>query len=346
MNGRITLHLANRPEEFQTHWLELEAQGMCYPFQKYSWIKQWCDSLAQRQSAHPCLILAACEGAPFLILPLCIIWRGPIRSLEFIDGGVSDYNAPVLSSNAHFSVQEFEVLFRRMQSALPAHDCTELHRMPNQVGPATNPMLLLSHNIYEEEEVGHRLELENYEALTRSVLKEAQKKRRRLARSGRSIELVDSHNSAAFETLINWKRQQFPGCTLDNEDVVEFYRGLLKHSSDARLYQIYCAGKLIAAQFAAVSNETCVGLINGYDPELHDISPGMLLMTALLPYLRGQGYSVLDLGRGKETYKANYGYGWRQLFIYRKAVTMSGRAYLIARDTAHWAKKKAKALAA
>ncbi|HJS88086.1 MAG TPA: hypothetical protein VJ779_21750, partial [Acetobacteraceae bacterium] len=186
----LDIQVVDRPEAVRSAWTGLEAEGFCLPFQRYLWAEGWCAALAPTLRARPAIVLVSRSATPVLLLPLCVVQRGPVRSLEFMDGGVSDYNAPVLSGPAAgLGAPAFAVLFGRILHVVPRHDCILLRRMPAEVGGAPNPLLGLSRHLCPEEEVGHRVPLDPVRELACCPLREAAKKRRRLARS-HQIELV------------------------------------------------------------------------------------------------------------------------------------------------------------
>jgi CelD/BcsL family acetyltransferase involved in cellulose biosynthesis len=344
MAEALDIRVVDRPEAVRPAWTELEAEGLCLPFQRYLWAERWCAALAPALGAQPAIALVSCAAAPVLLLPLCVVRRGPVRSLEFMDGGLSDYNAPVLSAPAaRLGAPAFAALFGRVLQALPRHDCVQLRRMPAQVGGAPNPLLGLSRHPCPEEEVGHRVPLDTLRGLAHGPLREAAKKRRRLARSHRVELVADGDAQAAFDALVGWKRSQYPGGLLDDARVVDFYRGLLGSGGLARLFRLCVDGAVVAAQYAVVSGgggqgaaggRTCVGLITGYDPAWHAVSPGKLLTAALLEHLRGEGFAAFDAGRGREAYKADYGGAWQPLYRHGRAATPVGLAFLAAQHAA------------
>ena len=337
MRDATEVRVVDRPEAIRSLWLDLETGGLCLPFQRYEWVRQWCELLAPSSRAKPCVALVTRGRAPLLLLPLCIVQHGPVRSLEFMGEGVNDYNAPVLSRLARqLDAGAMAILLRRILHSLPQYDCVQLRRMPPVIGGIPNPLLLPSPHLRPEEEVGHRVVLASFQEGARSLLKEAAKKRRRLERT-HHVELVaDNNTAAAFDALISWKRRQFPGGALASEATVNFYRSVLQRGG-ASLFRLCVDGTVAAAQYAALSSRTCVGLITGYDPAWREVSPGKLLTTLLLECLHKEGYLVFDAGRGAESYKADYGGEWQPLFRYRQAVSPAGLVYLTTYYAARWA---------
>ena len=333
----LDIRVVDRPEALRSIWMDLEAEGLCLPFQRFGWAEQWSAVLAPTLRAQPCIVLVSHRNVPVLILPLCVVQRGPVRSLEFMDGGVNDYNAPVLSSlAAQLDAPAFAALFERILQGLPRHDCVQLRRMPTETGGVSNPLLWPSRHLCPEGDLGHRVPLDAFRELARSPMKEAAKKRRRLARAHRVELVVDDGGFAAFDALIGWKRSQYPGGLLDNERVVEFYRSVMRQGNVARLFRLCIDGAVVAAQYAVASGRTCIGLVTGYDPAWHEASPGRLLTAGLLEHLHAEGFAAFDAGRGSEAYKAEYGGAWQPLYRYRRSVTPLGTAFLAAYHTARW----------
>ena len=86
------------------------AAGACTVFQSFEWLAAWQDTVGRSEGVTPCIIeVAAQDGSPLLILPLGI-YRGPHgRSLQFLGGHSTDYNAPVVDRRLAVEIEQGDV---------------------------------------------------------------------------------------------------------------------------------------------------------------------------------------------------------------------------------------------
>ncbi len=242
--------------------------------------------------------------------------RRSYRSVEFMDGGISDYTGPVLSPQVlSYTAREFTALFNRVCQELPARDCLMLRKMTRDIGGVTNPMMQLPHVVIEELK-GYARPLDALLTPTLQPIREAEKKERKLVSQGRKVELRDDPDDHAFHILAGWKRAKFPNYL--GKHMVDFYLSLL-HSGSARLFHLYVDEKLAAAHYVVSFGSTCTGLILGYDPEWRRESPGKIILNRIFKLLPDEGFTVFDQGCGNEPYKDEFGPGRRDLFRYVRA---------------------------
>jgi CelD/BcsL family acetyltransferase involved in cellulose biosynthesis len=197
----------------------------------------------------------------------------------------------------------------------------------------------------QEDVRGHVIPLDSYRLHARGALKEAAKKQRRLEKS-HYVELkVDRGNLVAFDNLIADKRNRHAQSPLQSDEVVEFYRRLLTRGDVATMIHLLVDGQPIATQYAVAAGALFIGLVIGFDPAWHDISPGKMLMCNMLQHLETQGFSDFDSGRGDEAYKSDYGASWRPLFHAQKGRALAGSIYLHAFNSARLVSKTIRARA-
>src|SRR5262249_51077533 len=68
-----------------------------------------------------------------------------IRTLSFLDGGFSDYNAPVLfPAVANWNSSTMRCIWRELRRYLPRFDIATLVKMPECVGDLQNPLRFLN----------------------------------------------------------------------------------------------------------------------------------------------------------------------------------------------------------
>jgi CelD/BcsL family acetyltransferase involved in cellulose biosynthesis len=114
-------------------------------FQCADVLRVWCDTLGAARGTKPCFVAVLDpHGVPLMLLPLGVERRGGVRVLAFLDGDVSDYNAPILfPSPAAWSEGDVVRLWQALRRALPPFDVAVLEKMPERVADEPNPLLRL-----------------------------------------------------------------------------------------------------------------------------------------------------------------------------------------------------------
>lgn len=323
---RISFSRHDHPEEIQEIWKSLE-KGYHYVFQRYEFIRHWCDIVAPSTHARPAIFLLSWNDEPALILPLCVVKERGLNFLEFMDGGVSDYNAPVLASclsNCKFL--DFHDVWKRIMNSLPEIDGARLRKMPRDIMGIPNPMLQLGcrHN----ETSGYYLDLLGSSDKARTLVKEASKKYRRLCRTHEVTMNLQGGNADLLDLLIGFRDSKYRWNPPNKLALIQFYRALLQQTNLTRMFWICVDSQLIAAQFALVSEDVCTGIIVGYSPAWADFSPGRILLSQIIGRLKEEGFSAFDGGYGNEAYKQAYSSHERALNSSSAGTSIRGRIYL------------------
>jgi CelD/BcsL family acetyltransferase involved in cellulose biosynthesis len=97
------IEVASSLEDFSAQWPTTADRGdaRCYPFQCADILQVWCDTIGRANHVEPVFArIVSPEGDPLFLLPLGIEKSSGTRVLRFLDGGVSDYNAPVVYPRA------------------------------------------------------------------------------------------------------------------------------------------------------------------------------------------------------------------------------------------------------
>ncbi|MGB0906255.1 MAG: GNAT family N-acetyltransferase [Maricaulaceae bacterium] len=119
---------------------------------------------------------------------------------------------------------------------------------------------------------------------------------------------------AIFETLIDWKRQQFVDTGKYDVLSADWTRGLLKRlwqqdqSAGLRcdMHALYFGDHLAAIDFGLTDGSVYHSWIVAYDERLANYSPGIQLLEGLIDQSTELGYTHIDLGVGTDGYKRHY----------------------------------------
>lgn len=129
-------------EEAAVHWRPFLDLPQATPFQSEAWLARWYGALARGADVEPLLVsVFAADGTPALALPL-VVRSGLLRTVEFADGGITDYNAPLLGPAAPGDIETARALWSAVRGALPAADLLRADKLPVELMGRPNPLLL------------------------------------------------------------------------------------------------------------------------------------------------------------------------------------------------------------
>jgi CelD/BcsL family acetyltransferase involved in cellulose biosynthesis len=64
--------------------------------------------------------------------------------------------------------------------------------------------------------------------------------------------------------------------------------------------------RLLAFTFGVVHDRTLIGVVNAFDPEYADCSPGHVNLSLFMQYLNSRGFEHFDFSKGDSLYKRKW----------------------------------------
>jgi CelD/BcsL family acetyltransferase involved in cellulose biosynthesis len=294
------------------------------------------------------------DGYPSMLLALGTERRGGARVLTFLDGGVSDYNAPVLFGEARdCQAGESREILEAILAALPPVDAVVFEKMPADVCGRPNPLLALGTEPWPCS--GHvAITAATWQEFAASHVKHSKRFSRYYRQLERCGPLVYSVADASMaegylEALLAQKEARFietrvPGYSA-HPGMADFYREFTRRfvgTSLLHLSAVTSSEKIIGAQWGLRKAERYYYLICGYASGLWErYSPGRLITEAMLKWCHEAGMAVADFGIGDETYK--YEYCDQHVALHRTliAVTLRGRLFVAMMRGLEWLRSTA-----
>src|SRR5687767_7242934 len=84
-------------DDIRDVWLRFQEDACCYGFQSHAWISTLLETVGQSAAIRPAIVrVASPAGEPLMLVPLMVRHRYGMTFLEFIDFGLTDYNAPLI----------------------------------------------------------------------------------------------------------------------------------------------------------------------------------------------------------------------------------------------------------
>lgn len=269
------------------------------------------------------LISDAATGRDIAVVPMVSHVRRGIRIVEFADFGVSDNNAPILTSDAALDALPMDAIGQALVGALRAlpdgFDLLRLKKMPAQIGGKPNPLVSLGRIGSSSLNGNLVLTGDDYDAYQASI------KRMQMPRCWR---VFSRHEGARFEIATDVTRAHELLDVMDAQQQARMKklgsRFVLNDDAHARFYR-EVARQGVADGYAVVSALVCdegivattLGVRHGATYFLLRIShagdswascsPGLLVTERTMAALHGEGVRRFDLSIGNHDYKRRFG---------------------------------------
>lgn len=291
-------------------------------FQHGPWLGAWYDAFGD-VAPLIAMITDAATGRDIAMVPMIIRSRGGVRVVEFADLGVSDNNAPILTSDGACDAVSDRAIAEALVAGLRALpeglDLLRLKKMPAHVGTRPNPLVSLGR--LGSCSVNGNLVLtgDDYAAYETSI------KRMKLPRCWRAF---NRHAGARFELAADvdtalkfldamdlqqqqrMKELELP-FVLNDDSHAKFYRDVVRQGvaeGYAVVSALLCDEGVIATSFGLRYGATYWLLrISNAGKPWSSLSPGLLVAERTMAALHPQGIRRFDLSVGNQKYKRRFG---------------------------------------
>lgn len=322
------------------------AQWDMHVFQTREFISIWVETIGKARSAQPKLVIVSRAGDPVMLLPLCIEKHAGARILRFMDGGVSDFNAPILSRTGAPRVDEVPRILRAITRAIGGVDAIDLRHMPVILNASANPLAALpnrpSRNLGSAISLVQSEETYASDPERRPVLGQMERKLSQAEkRSAVTFEFAPDPSTVAgvVDFLFEHKSKQYLATVgvdaLAFPGIKAFFRQI---STEGLASGLGCMsvlridGDIGAAHLGyALSNRVYYILMADDRPRFAKMSCGSLLLLQNIHHYRAEGKDALDLGIGAEPWKRVWRTNETFLVDHLSASSLKGHVYVLMR---------------
>lgn len=317
------------------------------PFQRGNWLQAWYDTLGAQEGVEP-VPLEICNaktGAPVFGVPLIRRLVGGRSVIEFADGDLTDYNAPLLAPvhSAQAAKVSAADLRKLLLNSFPKDDQLRLVKMPKELAGLPNPFARLQGNSVCEFGT-NVVTIEDDWPTYRKRL--AKKVRKELERSFRVFERDGSNARfriiqdpcealAVLERMesLQAARMRELGLpfVLNEPQFAAFYRRLI----ELDLHN----GHLVLSVLQSDPDELVGALLGLKDGNRYAMvrlahagaawshcSPGKLMIDRTMAHLHAEGVTEFDFTTGDYNYKKGFLTESEALVNVTMGVSMAGRA--------------------
>jgi len=363
--GARCVRVCSRLNEFAAVWPTLAApRPSAHVFQTREFLEIWLKTIGAARKVKPCFVSITDDAGLHLLAPLGIEVRRGARVLTFLDGGVSDYNAPIVLS-APNGCPPAQTLWQDIFAAVGPIDAAVFEKMPYIVGGAANP--LCGSTAKATPPSAYTLPLmgdwTSYEGTRLHRAKDSRRKRRRLAEAG-PVRFVIAETKAEVGRLYTAFIQQKARRYIEKNGVDGFdrpgYRRYFEmmterlHPAHVHLSALEVNGELLATHWGLTYGKRFYCLMLAFaDSPLAQYSPARLLVEDLIAWCYARGFETFDFGVGDTPWKTLLGaevaplshsvlpltpYGWaydNAARLKRRVLTPQPKPGSLSRDGAH-----------
>jgi len=340
--GDYSIRVADTLAPFADNWptmAGLPCAVGAFPFQCRDHLEVWLKTIGASTHTKPYFVEVRRRDEIVMFIPLGVAIRHGVRVLAFLDGGVSDYNAPILfPAAAALDAQTMSGLWRKIRSQAPPFDVACLEKMPQKAGPLSNPFAMLGRHAWSSS--GHLLRLSRDSLQKKRDADDSNRQRRRLAKIGDLRFAIASHPDEIahiFDVFVVQKSRRYqetlgtPGFDVPGQR--DYYRqmSLGLAGRGCLLAHLNVGEEIIATAWCLTAGQVFYYMMCAYDGgEWRKYSPGRLLLEELVRWARQAGFEIFDLGIGDENYKLHWQQDCVSLSGGLYPATISGHAYVAA----------------
>lgn len=343
---RFTVELLDGRDLGAAGWPSIEADPRLrmYVYQSREFLEVWMASIGKARRVSAFLVIVRDRTSrPALYLPLVVETHLNTRVLRFMDAGVADFNAPILSAEHPLTREDFLTIWAEILARLHPIDLIDLKKIASEVDGMRNPLTYLT--CKPRSSGGHAIDLSAWSQSAAESLsigrmrKKLRRQQQRLDRLGTTQFLVQPTRSQArlvLDRLMALKREQylrtFGRDLFSDPGIREFYTRMAapeQLGTISNLSGILCGDKVISAHLGFTGRGRFYYVLPAFDIAYRSLAVGILLLDHLVERCAGERYDTFDLGEGDFPYKSKWATHRLLLSDHERALTSRGA--LIAR---------------
>ena len=329
--------------EIEAEWLALEERGLTSVYQRYHWTSAWHRHVGRITGTEPVIVVGRVLGELVFLWPMGIRNFGPLRVGHWLGGNHANYNFGIYNPDFLPALSKRHMV-RCLETAAQAHqvDIFALHNQPRVWRGGDNPFIQLPSQASPSNamSVALRSPYDEYLQSVRSSSsrRKLRRKERRYRQAGdcRFVRAESPGQIADIMTAFaEQKAVQFSDRGIHNvfaePGVHDFFVDLAVMSLDladpcVEIHALYLDDKIRAIWAGGYASGRFSGMFNSIamDDRL-TLSPGTVLLSALVEQCCDRGVVEFDLGVGDAAYKSDWCDTVDELFDTIYPVTAAGR---------------------
>jgi CelD/BcsL family acetyltransferase involved in cellulose biosynthesis len=335
-------------EECEGVYRQAVTDCTCFAFQTFEFLSAWSNTVGKAQNVSEHIVhVTDRAGRTLLILPLAIHREKLLRTLRFLGGDLTDYNAPVIDAAFARGIRpgDFSRLWNVVLALLPGFDAVWLRRMPPTVEDVPNPMLELRGT--EVTDHAHAVVLPasfaEYSAPRSSqFFAKNRQYRRKLARTGSlvfSMPEDTTERRRILQAMMRHKSHWLLETGLPDQYTFPGYPAFYERLTDTPMQEgsVFVSALLLDNEsigfvWGMVFRGRFYVLVTTHDAKWRPLSAGRLAVESVLQWcIDAPDIRIFDMTIGDENYKQRWTDQPLALSEYISFRTPTGAAFVAAR---------------
>ena len=340
----VTLEIYDQISRSKIVWEKLEKEGVLTPFQSFSWVSNWYNTIGKEiRQLSPKIVVVKDELGPILLFPLGVEKKYNLRTLIWLGGDQADYTAPII--NKRFNIKNYSIknIWKKIINEISNIDHFLFKNQIINIDNFSNPLF----EILDYHQSGSSTQalilpswIQYYESMTGSKTRQTdRRKHKKLSQTG-TVEFVIADDiptkNKIIEVMIEQKVQRYSDTNVWNmfskKEYINFYKNHITADVNNN-FQTHFSGlkiddNFIATHFGIIDNNTFYYLMPGQDTNVFaKYSPGRLLLLELLKWSFENNIKTFDFTGGNEFYKQQWNNQTFSIYEINGQLTLSGKIY-------------------
>jgi CelD/BcsL family acetyltransferase involved in cellulose biosynthesis len=358
MAGEFQISIYDSFAAVEQSWRQFEQTSDNFVFQNFDWLSNWYQAVSNAENIQLCLtLITSSDNQILMLLPLGVEKRGRVNCLIWLGGQVSDYHAPLLTSDIEqaFSSSLFISLWQRICAQLPQFDAIHFEKMPKIINGQVNPFTYLpcvpNASKAHFTLLGNSFEQLLKSRLSNNAIKSAKRSQRRIEEQGKLKFIIASQPEQIDRLLAEMIAQKSRSYQelgvadlFASHGIKEFFNTMSNNPTRlVHLSALLLDDQILATHWGLVYKNRFYYLYPSYERnELSKYSPGTVLLWRLFEWCIQNQITIYDFTIGDEPYKDKWCNSTLDLVDYYQAKTLLGHLLIWPLRTAKKLKRSIK----
>ncbi|MEM9634824.1 MAG: GNAT family N-acetyltransferase [Pseudomonadota bacterium] len=312
-------------EEAESDWRQLERTGNSNPYQSFSWLKAWQDTLGVANDIEALVAVGRINGTPKVLLPLGLQSASGTRSLSFLGYQNGNQNTGLWDPSFYDNVTQEQIRAFLLEICRKSEaDLVSLKNIPETWNGRRHPLALTGSTASPSPVFTQALP-ENFDEYFKQTHNKSARKN--LLRKQRHLQAAEGYKVAKAQTKVEiergltaflqqrTKRSEAAGIpnVFSNAPARDFLARLLgldRENADGQtglmdLWYLEAGGAIRSTYLCLEEDRTIYAYSNSVaHDEMLPNSPGLVLIKEIIDSACSTPtLDILDLGLGEERYK-------------------------------------------
>ena len=341
---KFQLDIFDQIIESKRIWKTLEKESILTPFQSFSWLSNWYNTIGKSMNGlTPKIVVVKDESGPILLFPFGLQQKLNINILVWLGGSQVDYTAPIIHKRFYNNDYSINIIWENILAMIKGIDHILFNNQIMNINGFPNPLFeILNHH---QSGISTQSLLTSswdqyYQLMAGSKTRQTDRRKYRKLSKIDDVKFVIAEDSLTkktiIDTMIKQKISRYKQTNVWNlfseDEFVKFYKEQITNQEN-KIYRTHFSGLLvggnfIATHFGIIADKTFYYLMPGQDTtNFSKYSPGRLLLLELFQWAFSNNIEVFDFTGGNEPYKKHWSNQNIPIYQMANQYTLVGRIH-------------------